>query len=93
MYIVGRILSEITRLEARLVVGVYFKTGAVYVNMVLIITWIIVQIFMFGISVWLIIFGIRLWNRKKKNAIVLFIFGFLGFYKVSEALWFIGLLQ
>lgn len=50
----------------------------------------IIELFMFVVSVWFIVFGIRTWNQSKKISTIVFIFGFMGIYQVTSMLNILG---
>lgn len=48
--------------------------------------------FLFGISIWLVVFGIREWNDRRTLSVGSFAFGFLGLYLVTNTLFTVGLI-
>lgn len=50
----------------------------------------IIEMFMFIVSVWFIVFGIRTWNRSRKISTIVFVFGFMGMYQVASMLNVLG---
>jgi hypothetical protein len=50
------------------------------------LAWVIIQVFLFSMSAWFVIFGIRVFNARKGLAVILFLFGFAGLVQVYQAL-------
>ena len=49
-----------------------------------------IELFMFVVSVWFIVFGIRTWNQSRKISTIVFVFGFMGLYQVASMLNILG---
>ena len=56
-------------------------------NIIGISAWVVSQVFIFVVSIYLIVHGIRFWNNRKIISVILFIFAFFGVLKVASTIW------